>query len=88
MPGYAKFIKDMVSKKRSISFKDDDRMQHCSAITIRSLLQKEEDMGAFSIPCTIGLLHFAKAFCNLGARINLMPLLFKRSWFWVTQSPL
>ena len=24
--------------------------------------------------CTIGLLHFAKALCDLGASINLMPL--------------
>ena len=49
-------------------------MQHCSAIATRSLVQKKEDPGAFTIPCTIGLLHFAKALCDLGASINLMPL--------------
>ena len=27
MPGYAKFMKDLVTKKRSVTFKDDDRMQ-------------------------------------------------------------
>ena len=32
MPGYAKFMKDLVTKKRSVTFEDDDRMQHCSAI--------------------------------------------------------
>ena len=37
-------------------------------------MQKEEDPGAFTIPCTIGLLKFAKALCDLGASINLMPL--------------
>ena len=37
-------------------------------------MQKKEDPGAFTIPCTIGLLHFAKALCDLEASINLMPL--------------
>ena len=49
-------------------------MQHCSAIATRSLVQKKQHLGAFTIPCTIGLLHFAKALCDLGASINLMPL--------------
>ena len=49
-------------------------MQHCSAIATRSLVQKKEDQGAFTIPCTVGSLHFAKALCDLGASINLMPL--------------
>ena len=75
MPGYAKFIKDLVTKKRSVTFEDDDRLQHCSAITTRSLIQKKEDPGAFTIPCTFASLHFAKAFYDLGASINLMPLL-------------
>ena len=79
MPGYAMFIKDQVTKKRSVTFEDDDRMQHCSAIATRSLVQKKEDPGAFTIPCTIGLLHFAKALCDLGASINLMPSRYTRS---------
>ncbi|KAK4731656.1 hypothetical protein R3W88_024644 [Solanum pinnatisectum] len=52
VPWYAKFMKDMVTKKRA----------------------KKEDPGGFTIPCTIGLLHFAKALCDLGASINLVPL--------------
>ena len=36
MPGYAKFMKDLVTKKRSVTFEDDDRLQHCSAIATRS----------------------------------------------------
>ena len=55
-------------------FEDDDRLQHCGAIATRSLLQKEEDPGVFTIPCTVGSLHFAKALCYMGASINLMPL--------------
>ena len=49
-------------------------MHHCRTIATRSLLQKKEDPGAFTIRCTIGLLHFAKALCDLGASINLIPL--------------
>ena len=56
-----------------VSFENDDRMQHCSAIATRSLVQKKDDLGAFTIPRTIGLLHFAKVLCDLGASINLMP---------------
>ena len=79
MPGYAMFMKDLVTKKRSVTFEDDDRLQHCSAI-----VQNNEDSGAFTIPCKVGSLHFAKALCDLGASINLMPSRFTRSWVWVT----
>ncbi|KAK4706810.1 hypothetical protein R3W88_033642 [Solanum pinnatisectum] len=74
MPGYTKFMKDLVTKKRAVNFEDDDRLQHCSAIATRSLVQKKDDPGSFTTPCTIGLLHFDKELCDLGARINLMPL--------------
>ena len=49
-------------------------MQHCSAIATRSLVIKKEDPDAFTIPCTIGLLHFSKALCDLNASINLITL--------------
>ena len=67
------FIKNMVTKKMLVSFEDDDRMQHCSDIATRSLVQKKENPGAFTILCAVGSLNFAKL-CDLGARINLMPL--------------
>ena len=38
MLGYAKFMKDLVTKKRSVTFEGDDRMQHCSSIATRSLV--------------------------------------------------
>ncbi|XP_069148240.1 uncharacterized protein [Solanum lycopersicum] len=37
MPSYAKFMKDMVKKKRPICFEDDDRMQHCVSIHLMPL---------------------------------------------------
>ncbi|XP_049358913.1 uncharacterized protein LOC125823612 [Solanum verrucosum] len=45
-----------------------------NSIATRFLVQKKEDPGAFTIPCTIGSISFAKALCDLGASINLMPL--------------
>ena len=45
MLGYAKFMKDKVTKKRLVYFEDDDRMQHCSDITTRSLVQKKRRSG-------------------------------------------
>ncbi|XP_049394646.1 uncharacterized protein LOC125858920 [Solanum stenotomum] len=49
MPGYAKFMKDLVTKKRAISFKNDERLQHCSAIDTRSLVKKKGDPGALKL---------------------------------------
>ena len=66
MPGYAKFMKDMVTKKRLVTFENDDRMQHCISIPTRYLVQKKEDPGAFTIPCIVGSFQFAKALCDLG----------------------
>ena len=74
MPCYYKLIRDMVTKKRTMSTEDEDRMHYCSSIAMRSVVQKKKDLGAFTIPCTIGLLHFAKELCDLGESINLMPL--------------
>ena len=88
MSGYAKFMKDLVTKKRSVTFEDYDRIQHCSAIATRSLVQKKEDSGACTNPYTIGLLHFAKALCDLGASINLMPLSIYKKLGFYDQSPL
>ena len=49
-------------------------MQHCSSIATIYLVQKEKYPSAFTILSTVGSLHFAKALCDLGASINLMPL--------------
>ncbi|XP_047267207.1 uncharacterized protein LOC124897804 [Capsicum annuum] len=74
IPRYAKFIKDLIMKKWSVTFKLMDNLHHCGAISIRSLVLQKVDLGAFTIPCTIRPLDFAKALCDLGASINLMPL--------------
>ncbi|XP_016567009.2 uncharacterized protein LOC107865200 [Capsicum annuum] len=74
MPGYAKFMKDLVTKNRTVSYELVDNLHHCNAISTRSLVQKKADPRAFTIPCTIGSPNFAKALCDLGEIINLMPL--------------
>ena len=35
---------------------------------------KMQDLGSFTIPCTIGKVEFKKALCDSRASINLMPL--------------
>ncbi|XP_049357042.1 uncharacterized protein LOC125821699 [Solanum verrucosum] len=74
MQGYAKFMKDLVTKKKAVSIDLTNDVHHCSAIATISLVQKKEDPGAFTILCTIGLIIFAKSLHDLGASINLMPL--------------
>ncbi|XP_049352029.1 uncharacterized protein LOC125816458 [Solanum verrucosum] len=72
MLGYAKFMKELVTKKRSLDFETIEVSHSCSAIMTKELIKKREDPGAFTIPCTIGMLQFTKALCDLGASINLM----------------
>ena len=77
MPKYAKFLKDVLSKKR--------KLEECEAVALTeettALLQKKlppklKDPESFSVPCTIGEHFHTKAFCDLGASINLMPFFY------------
>nr|XP_009794439.1 PREDICTED: uncharacterized protein LOC104241217 [Nicotiana sylvestris] len=72
MPVYAKFMKDLVIKKRSINC-ETIKMTHQVSAIVHSMAPKLEDPDAFTIPYTIGSVDFAKALCDLGASINLMP---------------
>ncbi|XP_070006795.1 uncharacterized protein [Nicotiana sylvestris] len=72
MPGYAKFMKDLVTKKRSMNC-ETIKMTHQVSAIVHSMAPKLEDPGAFTIPCTIGSTDFAKALCDLRQSINLMP---------------
>ena len=75
MPSYAKFMKEILSKKRKLGdFETVALTEESSAIIQRKLPQKLKDPGSFHIPCVIGNLIFEKALCDLGASINLMPL--------------
>jgi hypothetical protein len=48
--------------------------ENVSAIIQKKLPPKCKDPGMFTIPCKIGNLGIAKAMCDLGASINVMPL--------------
>ncbi|KAL4397156.1 hypothetical protein AHAS_Ahas01G0163700 [Arachis hypogaea] len=75
MPIYAKFMKDLLSKKKRL--KGDEIVvlnKECSAVIQNNLPKKMPGPGSFQIPCTIESTTFEKALCDLGASINLMPL--------------
>nr|XP_009777957.1 PREDICTED: uncharacterized protein LOC104227412 [Nicotiana sylvestris] len=65
MSGYAKFMKDLVTKKCSMNCEIIKFTHQVSAI-VPSMDLKFEDPGAFMIPYTIGSAEFAKAPCDLG----------------------
>ena len=48
MPGYAKFMKDLVTKKRSVTFEDDDRMQ-IVVLSLQDLLYKRKKIRVRSL---------------------------------------
>ena len=75
MPNYAKFLKDILSKKKKIAEEGVVSLTtSCSAVIQKSLPAKMKDPDIFTIPCTIGKYEFKKALCDSGASINLMPL--------------
>ncbi|XP_070045968.1 uncharacterized protein [Nicotiana tomentosiformis] len=75
MPAYAKFLKEILTKKRKIEETSVVKLtNHCSAILQNKLPQKCGDLGSFTIPCSVGTIHFDKLLCDFGASINLIPL--------------
>ena len=72
---YAKFLKEILSKKRRFAEEGAVNLTTtCSAVIKKNLLEKMNDPGSFTIPCTIGGFEIQKALCDSGASINLMPL--------------
>ncbi|XP_057993028.1 uncharacterized protein LOC131174019 [Hevea brasiliensis] len=75
MPSYAKFLKDILSKKRRLEdYETVALTKECSAILQNKLPPKLKDLGSFSIPCLISSMNIDKALCDLGASVSLMPL--------------
>ncbi|XP_015932306.1 uncharacterized protein LOC107458595 [Arachis duranensis] len=75
MPLYVKFLKELITKKRS--WQENETViltQECSAIIQKELPPKLKDPGSFLIPYTIGNMAIDKSLCNLEVSINLMPL--------------
>ncbi|XP_058775641.1 uncharacterized protein LOC131649921 [Vicia villosa] len=80
MTTYAKFMKDIISKKRTIDRDPIILTETCSAILQGMKIPvKKKDRGSVTIPCTIGDRSFKKALIDLGASVSLMPLsIYKR----------
>ncbi|XP_027941228.1 uncharacterized protein LOC114195029 [Vigna unguiculata] len=75
MPSYARFMKELLTKKRKYIEEETIEVQgNCSAIIQKLLPLKFKDPGSFTIPCTIGELAIGKALIDMEASINLMPL--------------
>ncbi|XP_057747421.1 uncharacterized protein LOC130966620 [Arachis stenosperma] len=75
MPLYAKFLKELMTRKRNWGEKETVLLiEECSAIIQKKIPQKMKDPGSFRIPCIIGDISIEKALCDLGASINLMSL--------------
>ncbi|XP_059288693.1 uncharacterized protein LOC132042088 [Lycium ferocissimum] len=80
MFGLAKFVKDLLTKKRSVQHDIVNFTHRVSSIIASTTVQKKGAPGAFNIPCNIRLHVFTRALCDNGASINLMPpAIFKQS---------
>ena len=73
MPNYAKFLKDILSKKKKITEEGIVILTTtCSAVIQKSLPEKMKDPGNFTIPCSIGKFEFKETLCDSGVSINLL----------------
>ncbi|KAL4368692.1 hypothetical protein GQ457_05G026020 [Hibiscus cannabinus] len=74
MPNYAKFLKDMVTRKKRIEeFETAAATETCLALMHNKVPAKKTNPGSFTIECFIGHNYPTKALCDPGASINLMP---------------
>ena len=75
MSQYVKFMKDILRKKRKITEEGIVSLTAtCSVMIQKTLPEKMQDPGSFTIPCKIGDADMGKTLCDSGASINLMPL--------------
>ncbi|XP_074283318.1 uncharacterized protein LOC141607869 [Silene latifolia] len=75
MPLNTKFLKDVLTKKRSIRGDGVVPLRgECSAILLNPMPEKLQDPGSFSIPCTVGNVNIKRALCDLGASVSILPL--------------
>ncbi|KAL4292017.1 hypothetical protein GQ457_14G014490 [Hibiscus cannabinus] len=74
MPNYAKFLKDMVTRKKRVEeFETAAATETCLALMHNKVPAKKTDPGSFTINCLIGHNYPTKALCDPGASINLTP---------------
>ncbi|XP_038904235.1 uncharacterized protein LOC120090579 [Benincasa hispida] len=75
MSKYVKLMKDVLTKKRKVGELEVVVLtQECNALINNNISEKQKDPGSFNVPCSIRGMDVEYALCDLGARINLMPL--------------
>ncbi|XP_050914809.1 uncharacterized protein LOC127129720 [Lathyrus oleraceus] len=75
MPTYAKFMKDIISKRRTAETNPIILTETCSAILQGMKISiKKKDRGVVTIPCTIGDRSFNNALIDIGDSVSLMSL--------------
>ena len=68
MPYYAKFMKDILSRKTKFTEEEVvSLIATCSTVIQRSLPMKMQDPVNFTIPCITGNSEMGKALCDYGA---------------------
>nr|XP_016504441.1 PREDICTED: uncharacterized protein LOC107822416 [Nicotiana tabacum] len=70
----AKHVVPLVPQNPNKEKPTSSAQRTCSAVVTKPMAQKMSNPGSFTILCTIGSYAFAKALCDLGASINLIPL--------------
>ncbi|XP_074265563.1 uncharacterized protein LOC141588002 [Silene latifolia] len=74
VPSYAKFIKDILRRKRELNeFETVAFMEQSRNFILNKALPKLKDPGSFSITCIIRNEVIEKALCDLGANASVMP---------------
>ena len=74
VPSYAKFLKDLCTKKRRLRTHVPNKVlltQQVSALLMNKLPSKLKDLGAPIISCIIGDLTIERALLDLGASMNV-----------------
>ena len=75
MPLYAKFMKEILSRKRKIvEVGIVSLTATCSAVIQNYIPKNMQDPGSFTIPREIRHADVGKTLCDFGDNINLMPL--------------
>ena len=74
VPSYAKFLKDLCTKKRNLHVtKKAFLTEQTSNLLQCKIPPKFKDLGSPTISCVIGNQLFDKALLDLGASVNLLP---------------
>nr|GEX67694.1 reverse transcriptase domain-containing protein [Tanacetum cinerariifolium] len=76
MPKFASTIKSLLTNKEKLfELAKISLNENCSAMLLKKLPENLRDLGKFLIPCDFPRMDVCHALADLGASINLMPLL-------------